>query len=183
MLLLSFATPSSSLFATGPIEPAVLYNFEDVRDPTIDAKGLCNLSFPMPAFSTAKPQVQDGDAHSVGNFLVFDYGAPALPANRTGLTWYAQSCAPRSIAKGVTIEFLLHPTPQCFLRGGSTRLIGTTQAGLGIALDISYSGLTFTALTADDALDGDDGVLHVPFVGEGVLAADYLWSDTSPQGR
>lgn len=172
---------AATLLALGTtIEPAVLYSFEDLTDPTIDSKGLCNLSIPTTA--TATPQVQQASTVSVGSFLVFDYGAREIPAKGHGLTWQAKTCAPSPHAKGLTIEFLLHPTPQCFLRGGSAGLIGNALAGDKISFTLTYEGFTFTAKTTGDEAE-DDGVLQTHFHGEGVLASDYLWSTTAPAGK
>ena len=89
------------LLAVGhAVEPAVLYSFENLTDPTIDTQGLCDLTIPTTA--TAAPQTQQQSVSSVGNFLVFDYGAEPVPApaaatgtERGGLAWQAASCAPR----------------------------------------------------------------------------------------
>ena len=74
-------------------------------------------------------------------------------------------------AKGLTIEFLVKPTPGCFMRGGGTTLFQTTKAT--VAFEIGYSGISFTAKTSDTT---DPGLLSFGFSGDGVLSADYLWN-------
>jgi hypothetical protein len=167
--------------ALGQHTPAAYYRFENTSDATIDSRGLCPLV--KQSGSSAAPQVQDASATSVGNFLVFNYGAhmmPAAPIGGTGRAWRAESCAPRAGVKGVTIELLLHPTPQCFLRGGTNELLRSTDAAANYQMSISYNELRWTARSDGDAPDG--GTLTVPFQGEGVLASDYFWSDTTPAG-
>ena len=49
--------------------PVVLYSFEDLHDPTIDATGTCNLT--VPAATKGAPQIQEQGIGSVGRFAVF----------------------------------------------------------------------------------------------------------------
>ena len=161
--------------------PACYYRFESLTDATIDSAGGFNLT--IPASATAHAQVQQKDARSVGNFAVFGYGLeakagwPAKPSR----VWGAHACGGiiPPTASGLTIEFLLHPTPQCFMRGGFSHLLGSTTDRVGF--EITMFGLEFVAKAAGDG--AGDGVLTVPLTGEGTLASDYLWSTTAPAGQ
>ena len=174
--MLSFITS----LAAAAVTPAAYYRFENVSDPTIDTMKLCALE--VPAESGVTPE---GHANvtgvSVGSYL--DFGmvglarADAVPVPKApGFAWRASTCAPRASATGLTIEFLLSPTEQCFLRGGSADLLRSTDGS--IKFQIAFSGMTWTALAHGDptAPGPSNGTLAVPFTGEGVLAADYLWT-------
>ena len=44
-MLLGASVPLCLLLSAGcAIEPAVLYSFEDLTDPTVDSRGRCNLT-------------------------------------------------------------------------------------------------------------------------------------------
>ena len=139
--------------------PVVLYSFEDLHDPTIDATGTCNLT--VPAATKGAPQIQEQGIGSVGHFAVFGSASTPVAAN-SRISWQAASCAPRAGAKGRTIEFLLHPTPQCFMRGGSATRIG------GRPPWSSHPRWPHVHGKATDDVADDDGVLDVKFEGESV---------------
>ena len=85
--------------ASTAVPPASWYRFESLTDPTIDTQGLCNLTNPRPIF---EPQVQQQGLSSVGNFAVFNYNTPPVPAHSLR-SWGAQSCAPRADARSSVI--------------------------------------------------------------------------------
>ena len=131
--------------------------------------------------AAAAPQVQQANARSVGSFAVFGYGLVdgAYPA-RPALNWGAGACGGGAVGSGspgLTVEFMLHPTPQCFLRGGSARLLSSSTNG-AFELLLGYGGLTSVMKAQGDA-EGE-GELVVSFDGEGVLASDYFWQMTDP---
>ena len=168
--------------------PICYYRFENISNPGQDSiPGNKGLLINRNKSSIARAQTQQGNANSVGNFMVVGYGLETLqdgwPAIPT--PWGASGCNfqnkhPKSLAQGITIEFLIHPTPQCFLRGGFASVISSTTGHLSFS--ITYSSLSFTAKAKGD-VNETDGVLLVPLEGEGVLASDYLWSTTNVEGK
>ena len=177
MIILHVVTPSAST------APSCYYRFESAATALVDTAGNRNITGGNIA---AAPTIQQADKTSVGGFAVFGYGlegrSSGWPASQS-LEWKAKACGGGAIpvgAPGLTIEFLLHPTPQCFLRGGLTQLLGSTTGAVSFGID--YLSLRWTAAVAGDA-NASESTLSVPLQGEGTLAADYLWGTTAPAGR
>jgi hypothetical protein len=176
-VLLSLAIAvAHSLSMTLATQPVHYWRFENTSAPLIDAQGTCDLTNGLKDYA---PQSQDQDNNSVGNFIVFNYAERHLNATRPG-AWQAKGCVNDSPqgANGLTIEFLLHPTPWCFMRGGTMDLL--RSEGGSVSVSMTYGGLSFTAATTNATASPTH---TVSFSGAGTLSSDHLWNYESTAGR
>lgn len=99
------------------VQPIVWYRFENLTDHGIDTQGYCDLKISSTKFPSPEGAAHDSD--SIGNYLVFNLDNKIRNDSRP-FAWNAKACSNvTSGADGVTIEFLIKPTANCFLRGKS----------------------------------------------------------------
>ena len=167
MSLLFLATVTTALASPLIGTPVHYWRFEDLESPLVDSVGTCNLT----ASLLDGPTPTHNDTYSVGNYVVFNAGIAHQNATEPK-QWKAQACMNDDLqgAAGLTVEFLLRPTPNCFLRGGSATLLRSRGGTVGFT--IGYESIIFTAATTNASVPS---TLSFALTGEGVLAADYLW--------
>lgn len=168
----------------GTQSPVSFWRFEDANNTGIDTEGNCNLHMPKASPTTATPLQHAPTSSSVGSYLVFNNDKQYLNATEKR-NWGATGCvntppADRNGAgaAGLTIEFLLQPTPWCFLRGGSTTLFATEHDT--VSFSIYKDHFAFKANTSDTSAPAE---LIVNLEGAGVLASNYLWSYANSRGK
>ena len=165
----------------GTITPVHLYRFENMSSWGQDsAAGQNDLIYDEnPDLGL---QLQQGDATSVGSFVVLGYSKESSlvgwPSDPVSWSAKATSAVPAGAA-GITVEFLIHPTPQCFLRGGSATILSSNTGS--VYFEIASDKITFQA-KADGDVEGE-GNLEVPLDGAGVLASDSLWATSAAVGQ
>ena len=107
--------------ASAAVSPVSYWRFENPNATGFDSKGTCNLT----SVAEQAPSPHLNTSSSVGSYVLFNAEKRFLNASQPPRNWGAIGCVNKppayrngAGAAGLTIEFLLQPTPFCFLRGG-----------------------------------------------------------------